>query len=151
MGHILAKTAEVPIPSRHDYGRKPCFYLLIAHDKITDARILQGWLPPLPETSLMSENRQAARSAAAVKAWNTRKGVDGRRNKVRTPHFPLYSTVRHMLRILPGVSKAALKSMMRVIDEQTGTPRIPSTGPTRTRGSVSACRARSRSWLTASG
>lgn len=73
----------------------------------------------------MSENRQAARSAAAVKAWNTRKGVDGRRNKVRTPHFPLYSTVRHVLRILPGVSKAALKSMMRVIDEQTGTPQNP--------------------------
>lgn len=60
-----------------------------------------------------------------MKAWNTRKGADGRRNKVRTPHFPLYSTVRHMLRILPGVSKAALKSMMRVIDEQTGTPQSP--------------------------
>lgn len=73
----------------------------------------------------MSENRQAARSAAAVKAWNTRKGADGRRNKVRTPHFPLYSTVRHVLRVLPGVSKAALNSMMRVIEEQTGTPQNP--------------------------
>ena len=73
----------------------------------------------------MSENRQAARSAAAVKAWNSRKGADGHRNKVRTPHFPLYSTVRQMLRILPGVPRATLKSMMRVIDEQTGTPQNP--------------------------
>ena len=73
----------------------------------------------------MSEDKTAARSAAALKAWNTRKGVDDHKNKVRTPHFPLYSTVRNMLGILPGMPKATLKSMMRVIDEQTGTPQNP--------------------------
>jgi restriction system protein len=73
----------------------------------------------------MSDNKTAVRTAAAVKAWNTRKGTDGHKNKVRTPHFPLYSTVRKMLGILPGVSRATLKSMMRIIDEQTGTPQNP--------------------------
>lgn len=73
----------------------------------------------------MSEDKTAVRSAAATKAWNTRKGVDGHKNKVRTPHFPLYSTVRKMLVIWPGVSKATLISMIRTIDEQTGTPQNP--------------------------
>jgi restriction system protein len=70
----------------------------------------------------MSEDKAAVRSAAAVKAWNTRRGVDDHKNKVRTPHFPLYSTVRKLLAILPSVPQAILKSMIRTIDEQTGTP-----------------------------
>jgi restriction system protein len=73
----------------------------------------------------MSEDKAATRSAAARKAWNTRKGIDEHKNKVRTPHFPLYSTVRKLLAILQGVPKATLTSMMRIIDEQTGTPQNP--------------------------
>ena len=73
----------------------------------------------------MSEGKTEARSAAAVKAWETRKGVSNHKNKVRTPHFPLYSTVRKLLAILPGVPKATLVLMIRTIDEQTGTPQNP--------------------------
>jgi restriction system protein len=71
------------------------------------------------------EDKAAIRSAAALKAWDTRKGVGEHKNKVRTPHFPLYSTVRKMLTILQDVPKATLISMIRTIGEQTGTPQNP--------------------------
>jgi len=45
--------------------------------------------------------------------------------KVRTPQFPLYSEVRHLLHILDGISQAAIKTMLKSIEEQTGTPRQP--------------------------
>jgi hypothetical protein len=45
--------------------------------------------------------------------------------KVRTPQFPLYSEVRHLLQIFEGVSRSAIKTMLKSIDEQTGTPRQP--------------------------
>lgn len=45
--------------------------------------------------------------------------------KVRTPQFPLYSEVRHLLMILEGVSQAVIKKMLKTIEEQTGTPRQP--------------------------
>ncbi len=45
--------------------------------------------------------------------------------KVRTPHFPLYSEVRHLIRIFEGVSQATIKAMVKAISEQTGTPRKP--------------------------
>ena len=45
--------------------------------------------------------------------------------KVRTPQFPLYSEVRHLLQIFEGVSQAAIKTMFKSIEEQTGTPRQP--------------------------
>jgi len=45
--------------------------------------------------------------------------------KVRTPQFPLYSEVRHLLHIFNGVSQAAIKTMFKSIEEQTGTPRQP--------------------------
>ncbi|MBW2467391.1 MAG: restriction endonuclease [Deltaproteobacteria bacterium] len=45
--------------------------------------------------------------------------------KVRTPQFPLYSEVRHLLQIFEGVSQAAIKAMFKSIEEQTGTPRQP--------------------------
>jgi restriction system protein len=45
--------------------------------------------------------------------------------KVRTPQFPLYSEVRHLLQIFEGVSQAAIKTMLKSIEEQTGTPRQP--------------------------
>jgi restriction system protein len=73
----------------------------------------------------MSENETTARSIAAMKAWNTRKGIGDHKNKVRTPHFPVYSTVRKLLAILPGVPKTTLVLMIRTIDEQTGTPQNP--------------------------
>ncbi len=45
--------------------------------------------------------------------------------KVRTPQFPLYSEVRHLLQIFEGVSQSAIKNMLKTIEEQTGTPRHP--------------------------
>src|SRR5713226_17580 len=45
--------------------------------------------------------------------------------KVRTPWFRPYSEVRMLLTLLQGVSKAAVRSMLTAIDEQTGTPQKP--------------------------
>lgn len=45
--------------------------------------------------------------------------------RVRTPLFPLYSEVRHLLRILEGVPRAEVTSLVRAISEQTGTPQNP--------------------------
>jgi restriction system protein len=45
--------------------------------------------------------------------------------KVRTPQFPLYSEVRHLLQIFEGVSQASIRKMIKDIDDQTGTPRQP--------------------------
>jgi len=45
--------------------------------------------------------------------------------KVRTPHFPLYSEVHHLIRIFEGVAQATIKAMVKAISEQTGTPRKP--------------------------
>jgi restriction system protein len=45
--------------------------------------------------------------------------------KVRTPWFRPYSEVRTLLKLLQGVSKTTLKSMVTAIDEQTGTPQNP--------------------------
>ena len=45
--------------------------------------------------------------------------------KVRTPQFPLYSEVRHLLQIFEGVSQTTIKAMFKSIEEQTGTPRQP--------------------------
>jgi restriction system protein len=45
--------------------------------------------------------------------------------KVRTPIFPTYSDVRHLLRILPGVPRVELMQMMSDIMDQTGTPQNP--------------------------
>jgi len=45
--------------------------------------------------------------------------------KVRTPQFPLYSEVRHLLQIFVGISQSAVKKMLKTIEEQTGTPRQP--------------------------
>lgn len=73
----------------------------------------------------MIEDKSAVRSAAALKAWDTRKGLDEHQYKVRTPHFPVYSTVNKMLAVLPGVPRATLISMIRIIGEQTGTPQNP--------------------------
>ncbi len=46
-------------------------------------------------------------------------------HKVRTPIFPLYSTVRQLLAILPGVPKAQVTGMISAIHEQMGTPQKP--------------------------
>lgn len=45
--------------------------------------------------------------------------------KVRTPLFPFYSEVKHLLRILPGVPRAQFMGMMSEIVDQTGTPQNP--------------------------
>ena len=45
--------------------------------------------------------------------------------KVRTPQFPLYSEVRHLLHIFEGIAPSAIKQMLKTIEEQTGTPRHP--------------------------
>ena len=45
--------------------------------------------------------------------------------RVRTPQFPLYSEVRHLLLIFEGVSQATIRTMFKAIEEQTGTPRQP--------------------------
>lgn len=41
---------------------------------------------------------------------------------VRTPLFPLYSTVRSLVQILDGVSKNAVRGMINALFDQTGTP-----------------------------
>lgn len=46
-------------------------------------------------------------------------------NKVRTPIFPVYSDVRHLLRILPGVAKTELTGMISDLLNQMGTPQNP--------------------------
>ncbi len=45
--------------------------------------------------------------------------------KVRTPQFPLYSEVHHLLQIFEGITQSAIKAMLKSIGEQTGTPRQP--------------------------
>ena len=45
--------------------------------------------------------------------------------KVRTPLFPPYSTVRHLLGIMPGAPKSEWVQMISDIFEQTGTPQNP--------------------------
>lgn len=45
--------------------------------------------------------------------------------KVRTPHFPLYSEVRHLIKVFEGVTQASIKAMVKAIAEQAGTPRKP--------------------------
>ncbi len=51
--------------------------------------------------------------------------MDEKANKVRTPLFPLYSTVRRLLTILDAVPKASVISMRNAIFDQTGTPQNP--------------------------
>jgi restriction system protein len=46
-------------------------------------------------------------------------------HKVRTPLFPDYSTVRHIMRVLPGERMRLLMDMMNTISGQTGTPQDP--------------------------
>ncbi|MCP4542316.1 MAG: restriction endonuclease [Chloroflexi bacterium] len=45
--------------------------------------------------------------------------------KVRTPLYPLYSVVHQLVTIWQGVSKSAVKDMIKAIREQTGTPKNP--------------------------
>lgn len=47
------------------------------------------------------------------------------KTKFRTPFFPVYSTVRRLMKITDGVMKADLIGMMNAIFEQTGTPKNP--------------------------
>ncbi len=42
--------------------------------------------------------------------------------KVRTPLFPLYSTVRRLVELFDGVPRSAVIGMINAITEQTGTP-----------------------------
>lgn len=51
--------------------------------------------------------------------------MDMEQSRVRTPLFPLYSTVRHLLRLLEGVPKELFLRMMNAINQQTGTPQNP--------------------------
>lgn len=46
-------------------------------------------------------------------------------HKVRTPIFPTYAEVRHLLRILPGVPKTEFTGMIAEIHQQMGTPQNP--------------------------
>lgn len=45
--------------------------------------------------------------------------------RVRTAFFPLYSEVRALLKIWPGVSKKAVLTLINALWEQTGTPQDP--------------------------
>lgn len=45
--------------------------------------------------------------------------------KVRTPLFPLYSDVRHLMKVWAGAPKAAVLAMINAIEGQTGTPQHP--------------------------
>jgi restriction system protein len=57
--------------------------------------------------------------------WVRRSQLTDGATKVRTPLFPLYSSVRRLLDILEGVPKASVISMRNAIFEQTGTPQNP--------------------------
>ncbi|HVZ41085.1 MAG TPA: restriction endonuclease [Candidatus Kapabacteria bacterium] len=46
-------------------------------------------------------------------------------HRVRTPLFPRYATVRHLLTLLDGVPKAALTNLIGAIADRTGTPQNP--------------------------
>ena len=48
-----------------------------------------------------------------------------RTDLVRTPHFPLYRNVKHMLAFLDGVPKSLVSGMMQNIFSQMGTPQDP--------------------------
>ncbi len=45
--------------------------------------------------------------------------------RVRSPLFPVYSEVRHLLRLWDGVKKADVLTMIQDIHDQTGTPQDP--------------------------
>jgi len=45
--------------------------------------------------------------------------------KVRTPLFPTYSTIRHLLRVFQGFQKSDVTAMVQDIRNQTGTPQNP--------------------------
>ncbi len=45
--------------------------------------------------------------------------------RVRSPLFPDYTTVRHLLRIWHGTPKENIREMIKCIHEQTGTPQKP--------------------------
>lgn len=44
---------------------------------------------------------------------------------VRTPHFPLYSQVKHLLTLLDGVPKSTVAGMIQSLFNQMGTPQNP--------------------------
>jgi restriction system protein len=46
-------------------------------------------------------------------------------HRVRTPVFPTYSDVRHLIQIWDGVARARVLGMIQDIGEQTGTPQNP--------------------------
>ena len=46
-------------------------------------------------------------------------------NRVRTPLFPSYSEVKHLLRMWDGVAKSHILSLIQDIRSQTGTPQAP--------------------------
>ena len=45
--------------------------------------------------------------------------------RVRSPLFPVYSEVRHLLRLWDGVRKAEILTMIQDVHDQTGTPQDP--------------------------
>jgi restriction system protein len=45
--------------------------------------------------------------------------------RVRTPLFPPYSGVKHLLRLLPGIPKSQFRQMIQEVMDQTGTPKNP--------------------------
>lgn len=51
--------------------------------------------------------------------------MNQRTHKVRTPFFPTYSEVRHLLNIWQGVAQQTVRIMLRAIESQTGTPQKP--------------------------
>ena len=48
-----------------------------------------------------------------------------RTDLVRTPYFPLYSEVRHLLTLLDGVPKPVVTGLIKSMHEQMGTPQDP--------------------------
>lgn len=51
--------------------------------------------------------------------------MEERTDLVRTPHFPLYSGVRHLLTLLDGRPKPTVTGMIQRVHQQMGTPQDP--------------------------
>lgn len=51
--------------------------------------------------------------------------MEAKVHKVRTPHFPRYSVVRHLLQIWAGVPKDLVRSLIQEVSEQMGSPQNP--------------------------
>ena len=86
-------------------------------NELEEAVKMEDWMSETVEEKLIEEVTNEYKNG-----W---KDMSEENFKVRTPWFRPYSDVRMLLTLLQGVSKAAVRSMISALDEQTGTPQNP--------------------------